>query len=257
MPDEGSEPVNIAIIDDLPEELENIRRILSGYAAASRIGLSISAFSSAEELLADYRPLQYGAVFLDIYMEGMSGIDAARRIRETDKDALIVFLTTSEDHMPEAFRLHAYEYIIKPVSKEKLFPVMDDILRRTTPVEAPRFSFVTPQGETAISYDDLVMVGTDAHNYLEVTDSFGETQKTRMTFSAAGELLLQDKRFLLIRRGVIVNMAFILEFDDDLCRLTVGRSVPISIRSRKKLEQTWNNYLMDRMREETMKGARQ
>ena len=240
--------MNIAVIDDLPEERENIRHILADYAAASRVSLSVSTFSCAEKLLANYRPLQYSAVFLDIYMEGMSGIEAAQKIRETDRDSLIVFLTTSEDHMPEAFRLHAYEYIIKPVDRNDLFLVMDDILRRTTPVEAPRFSFTTSQGDAAVSYDDLVMVGTDAHNYLEVMDKTGSTQQTRMTFQTANDILLKDKRFLLVRRGVIVNMAFIRDFDDCLCHLTSRASIPISSRSRKKLEQVWDNYLMDRMR---------
>lgn len=247
--------MNIAVIDDLPQERENIRSILADYAAANRIDLSVSEFGSAEELLEGYRPLGYSAVFLDIYMDGMSGIEAAQKVRETDRDSLIVFLTTSEDHMPEAFRLHAYEYIIKPVGKEDLFRVMDDILHRATPAEASRFSFTTSQGETALSYDDLVMVGTDAHNYLEVMDKTGDTQKTRMTFSTAGDILLQDKRFLLIRRGVIVNMAYIRKFDDALCHMNVGIPIPISPRSRKKLEQVWDNYLMDRMRANFRRGG--
>ena len=247
--------MNIAVVDDISAERENIRRILADYAAASQINLSVSAFDSAEALLADYRALQYSAVFLDIYMEGMSGIDAALRIRESDRDSIIVFLTTSEHHMPEAFRLHAYDYILKPVGRESLFHVMDDILRRTTPVEASRFSFATPQGETAIAYDDLVMVGTDAHNYLVVTDRAGRAHTTRMTFQAASDILMQDKRFLLIRRGVIVNMAYIGKIDNALCHLTVGEPVPISPRSRKKLEQFWDNYLVDKIRADFMKGG--
>lgn len=247
--------MNIAVVDDMAEERENIRRILSDYAAASRTGLSVSEFGSAEELLADYRPLRYSAVFLDIYMEGMSGIEAAQKVRETDKDSLIVFLTTSEDHMPDAFRLHAYEYITKPVGRENLFRVLDDILHRTTPMEIPRFSFMTTQGENAISYDDLVMIGTDAHNYLEIIDKAGNTLTTRMTFQAASGHLLQDKRFLLIRRGVIVNMAYIRKFDNALCHLTMGAPVPISPRSRKKLEQVWDNYLMDKMRSDLLRGG--
>lgn len=248
--------MNIAIADDMPDELNKIEGILADYAAACHVSLEVSSFTGAQELLAEYRPLRYSAVFLDIYMDGMNGIDAARRIRETDKDALIVFLTTSEDHMPDAWRLHAFEYIIKPVSRENIFLVMDDILGRITLAETPSFFFIYQGAECYIPYDELVMVGTDMPNYLEVTDSSGITRKTRMTFAAASDVLLKDKRFLLIRRGVIVNMAFIRDFDDHLCHLTVTAPVPISIRSQKKLEQVWDNYLMDRMREDTMKGVR-
>lgn len=247
--------MNIAITDDLPKEREKIRHILSEYAASAHIELSVSEYGSAEEFMEDYRPLRYSAVFLDIYMEGMSGIETAQKIRETDKDTIIVFLTTSEDHMQDAFRLHAYEYILKPVQRENLFPMMDDILKRTTPVSSPSFSFISQEGEAGVLYDELVMIGTDTHNYLVVLDKNGHRFLTRMTFAAASAVLLKDKRFLLIRRGVIINMAYIQSFEDDLLHLTVGKPVPISPRNRKKLEQIWDNYLMDRMRFELQRGG--
>lgn len=246
--------MNIAVTDDLPEEREKIIRILSEYAASAHMELSVSEYSGAEEFMEDYRPLRYSAVFLDIYMEGMSGIDAAREIRETDKDTIIVFLTTSEDHMPDAFRLHAYDYIVKPVRREDLFPLMDDIFKKTTPLKSPSFSFSAQQGETSVFFNELVSVETDKHNYLVVLDKDGHEYLTRMTFAAAGEHLLKDKRFLTVRRGVIVNMAYIKKFDDDLLHLTVGKSVPISPRNRRNLEQIWDNYLLDRMRSDILKG---
>ncbi len=247
--------MNIAVTDDLPKEREKIIRILTDYAASNHMEISVSEYGSAEEFLADYRPLLYSAVFLDIYMDGLSGIKAAQKIRETDKDTIIIFLTTSEDHMPDAFRLHAYEYIVKPVRKEDLFPVMDDILKKTTPIKSPSFSFQGQDGENSVFYDDLVFVGTDAHNYLVILDKENHEYLTRMTFAAASDLLLKDKRFLLVRRGIIVNMAYIKSFDDRLLNLTVGNPVPISPRNRRKLEQIWDNYLVDRMRSDILKGG--
>ena len=73
--------------------------------------------------------------------------------------------------------------------------------------------------------------------------------------AAAGDHLLKDKRFLTARRGVIVNMAYIQRFDDVLLYLTVGDPIPISVRNRKKLEQIWDNYLVDRMRSDILKGG--
>ena len=247
--------MNIAVTDDDPKDREKIIRILSEYAASNHMDISVSEYDNAGEFLADYRPLLYSAVFLDIYMEGMSGIEAAQKIRETDRDAIIVFLTTSEDHMPEAFRLHAYEYIVKPVIKEDLFPVMDDILKKTTPVRSPHFCFTEKEGDLCILFDDLVTVGTDAHNYLVIRDKDGNEYLTRMTFANACDHLLNDKRFLQARRGVIVNMAYIKSFDDALLHLTVGEPVPIGSRNRKKLEQIWDNYLVDRMRCDILTGG--
>lgn len=246
--------MNIALADDLPEERDKIKKIIKDYAKVKHIRIDVSSFGSAEELFRDYRPLQYTAIFLDIYMDGMNGIDAARKIKEADRDALIVFLTCSKDHVPDAWRLHIYEYIEKPVSEEKIFPVLDDIMDRIRPVFVPRFSFFSQGAEQSVSYNDLVMVGTDAHNYLEITDSSGKTRQTRMTFAEANDILIKDKRFLMIRRGVIVNMAFIQNFDNNLCFLSVASPVPITPRSRKKLEQLWHNYLMGAMQAEYPRG---
>ena len=247
--------MNIAIVDDLQEEREKTQSIISEYAALNHINLSVSEYTNAEDFLADYQPLSYSAVFLDIFMDGMTGIEAAKKIRETDKDIIIVFLTTSEDFMPDAFRLHAYEYILKPFKKEDVFPMMDDILRRTTPVTSPSFSFQSREGEASVFFDDLVMIETDTHNYLEVLDKDGQEYLTRMTIAEAGEHLLEDTRFITARRGVIVNMAYIQRFDDDALHLTVGKPIPISPRNRKKLEQIWDNYLLDNMRRDNQRGG--
>ena len=108
----------------------------------------------------------------------------------------------------------------------------------------------------SVYYDDLVYVGTDAHNYLQILDRDRHWYLTRMTFAAASEILMKDKRFLLIRRGVIVNMAYIQSFDEKLLKLTVGGPVPINPRNRRKLEQIWDNYLVDRMRSDILRGGR-
>ena len=157
--------------------------------------------------------------------------------------------------MPDAFRLHAYEYIVKPVRKEDLFPVMDDIFKKTTPVKSPLFSFLGQDGEIGVFFDDLVSVGTEAHIYLVILNKEGREFLTRMTFTAASDILLKDKRFLPVRRGVIVNMAYIQNFDDRVLNLTVGSPVPINPRNRRKLEQIWDNYLVDRMRSDILRGG--
>ncbi len=74
----------------------------------------IDLFPGGEDLLGTYRPFQYTVIFLDIYMDGISGIETAEKIREADEDANLVFLTASEEHRPEAFSVFATAYLIKP-----------------------------------------------------------------------------------------------------------------------------------------------
>ena len=84
--------MNIALVDDLAAELDRMEGILDEYATSNGLQIDIQRFASAEELLDVYRPYQYTVVFLDIYMDGATGVEAAQRIRQVDADTIIVFL---------------------------------------------------------------------------------------------------------------------------------------------------------------------
>lgn len=238
--------MNIALIDDIPMETERIQILLQKYAATNSLDFDIRCFSCAEALLADYHPFQYAVIFMDIYMEGMNGIDAAAKLRATDPDVLLIFLTGSTDYMSDAFRYHAYDYIQKPAEATRLFGVMDDILKKHTPA-VDTLSFVSNRTRFCLPYSDIVALRTVDH-YLDILDKDNQIHKTRMTFSEVYSLLSKDNRFLMILRGVIVNMDYVLRFSDGVCHLPHNRYLPINVRNSKKIEQTWNNYILTKKR---------
>lgn len=239
--------MNIALVDDIPSELDRLEAILDDYAASNGLNIDVSRFSSAEELLDGYRPYQYTIVFLDIYMQGASGVEAARLIRETDSDTIIVFQTTSTEHMADAFQTHAYEYVIKPVQPDRIFALMDDVLRRSAAARGKHFSFTCDRQNYELAYSEIESV-QGSGNYLNVTDSRGNTYRTRMTFSAASKTLLEDARFLQLMRGVLVNMDLIVGVRNGACIMKSGARLPISVRSTKSIEQTWRNYMFSSIR---------
>lgn len=251
--------MNIALVDDMQVELELIEYILKEYAAIHRMDLSISCFTSSEELLADYHPLKYSIIFLDIYMEGLTGVQAAEKLRNIDRDALIIFLTSSDelDHMLNAFSFHAYDYILKPTDPGRLFRVMDDILENHTDMDAKWLFFNSNRRDYSLPYSDIVAVRTDSANYLEIIDQKGQSYRTRMTFSSARELLDQDRRFLLILRGVIINMDYVTGFSDNTCHLEGDLHLPINVRNSQKIEQTWQNYRFSNLRHDNRERSAQ
>ena len=78
--------MNIAIVDDRKEDREKLSSILLKYAAAGSEKLNIQHFESAEALLDNYQPFLYTILFLDIYMDGMSGMQAANL---TDRKSVV------------------------------------------------------------------------------------------------------------------------------------------------------------------------
>ena len=240
--------LNIAIVDDIQAELDNLNNVLNDYAAINQLELTIHFFHSAEEFLASYQPFGFTAIFMDIFMEGLTGMDAVEQIRAVDSDTLIIFLTTSEEHMPDAFRYHAYDYIRKPADKERLFAVMDDILKcRTAVSNSPKLILTSGRRDYSIPYSDIVFVRAEA-NYLGIMDKTGNIYKTRMTFSSIKEKFGGDNRFLQLLRGILVNMEYIENFDKGTCHLSGDISFPVNVRNAKKIEQIWRNYVFSRIR---------
>lgn len=242
---------NIAIVDDDKSEIDLLSSIINEYASLAGIDLVLHPFGSGEEFLSVYRPYRYTAIFMDIYMDGMDGIDCAREVLAKDRGAIVIFLTSSDGRMPDAFSIHAYDYIPKPATRERVFKVLDDVMMRQTAISsAPALTFSCDKKDITLPYPKIVCVRTGKHNYLEITDSKGDTYLTRATFSEVADSLSKDSRFLLVLRGVLVNMDYIKEMAGEICHLTSGMTLPISVKNAKNLASTWHNYVLDGIRAE-------
>lgn len=108
--------INVLVADD---ELPAVEELAFLLRRDDRIGIIHRASSGAEAL----RALESGgvdAVFLDIHMPAVSGLDVARAIARSARPPAVVFVTADEDCALEAFELAAVDYLLKPVRAERL-----------------------------------------------------------------------------------------------------------------------------------------
>lgn len=235
--------MHIAMVDDNQADLDKMKGALEEYGAANGMEIAFHAFLSGEKFLADYRPFLYAVVFLDIFfMDGMTGIEVAEKIRAVDDNALLVFLTESDEQQANAIHWNAYDYILKSDWPDALRKVMDRIFRIQSQRAESRFSFSSDRKNVALLYSDILFLRAD-RNYLLVRNHAGTEYRVRMTFSSVAEKFLKDTRFLEIARGVIVNLEYVTAFMENVCVLKDGSSLSISIRNAKRLAQIWRNYL--------------
>ncbi len=245
--------MNIAIIDDIPDEIKEVTALLKQYAALNQMEIEIDRFSCAETFLKKYRPLLFTVIFMDIYMEGMTGIEAAGLIRGTDRSAALIFLTTSEEHRADAFRCHAYDYLTKPVQKDSLFRTMDDLLRIKTETDEQTFLFSSNRREYSLPYSEIACIRTESNgsNYLEIIDASGNTYRTRMTFSSVSRQLMEDNRFILLQACVLVNLEHIAMLKENCAVLASGEHLPFSSRKAKEIRHVWQNYMFSNIRDKS------
>lgn len=113
--------LKIAVCDDV---LADRQRLISLIKAENSY-CECTAYQSGEMLLWDFESgTHFDIFFLDIFMEGMSGVEAAQRIRSADPNALLIFISSSNDFYRESYDLYAFNYLIKPLTEDKLKQVL-------------------------------------------------------------------------------------------------------------------------------------
>lgn len=236
----------IAVVEDDRQTQTLLRDQILEYASIHGQDLSVRVYPSGESFLGDFRPNLYVAIFLDIYMGGMSGIDAAMEIRKSDNQVSLVFLTSSPDHMQQAFRCHAYEYLLKPPDRERLFATLDGILRLRTEV-CERLPIRWEGRDLRIAFPDILSAVAQGH-YTMIRTKDGDSYLPLMPFRAVQEALAHDPRFLVLLRGVLVNLDYVVGFQDGVCRLSDRSTLPINVRSQNLLNKQWETYKFNKVR---------
>nr|WP_294524814.1 LytTR family DNA-binding domain-containing protein [uncultured Blautia sp.] len=238
--------MNIALIDDMPQALTHTQELIRQFASSCNMDFSITCYSSSEELLADFTPHKYSILFIDIYMDGLTGIEAAQQIRLQDDSCLIIFLTSSNDHLPQAFRCHAFDYLQKPATQEDISRVLRDAMRLLR-TEIQYLEFTCSRQTIRVPYTEIVSILSDDHRTI-VTDHKGNRYDPLIGFSKLTAPLENESRFCLINRGILVNMDYISGFDSNLCILSGGQKLPVSTRRISKIRQQWEDYTFSSIR---------
>ncbi|MGY4542999.1 DNA-binding LytR/AlgR family response regulator [Arthrobacter sp. UYNi723] len=149
--------INVLVADDELPAVEELAYLLG---KDDRIGVIHRAISGTEALRA-LNTETIDAVFLDIHMPAVSGLDVARAIARSSKPPVVVFVTADEDCALEAFELAAVDYLLKPVRAERLSRTVGRIseLLRDGSGLAPEMITVDQGGTTRmIRRDDVTYV---------------------------------------------------------------------------------------------------
>lgn len=238
--------MNVAVVDDEKKYLTEMEILCTDYKSKNGLQMELFCFSSGETFLDAMAGITFSIVFMDIYMDGIDGISAARKLRERDTASLLIFLTTSQEFMPEAFSCHAFEYISKPILKERVESVLDDALKILPPPQ--KFIEVSSGRQTVrIFLHDIMYAITDAH-YLEFYLADSPALRCRMTMVEFLVLTGQDPRFILVNRGVLINIEHLRTYEDSCCVMDNGRKLPMRVREAGRIEQAIRDYNFDTIR---------
>ena len=226
--------MRIAYCEDEPAQRSRMELLLRTFAERKRLPLTVEAFSDSAAFLFQYPgSYPFDLIFLDIDLGGMDGMALARKIRETDSEVPILFLTNHKEYVFEGYEVQAFRYLLKPVTEDTLFPLLEE-LQAMRGQEKPHL-LLSLGGETQkLFLSDLLFVESDNH-YLTLHTAAGmETFKKNLSefseelydeWQASGET---GECFAAAHRSYLVNLAHVERITRTECLLSDGTKIPVS-----------------------------
>ncbi|MDD4496435.1 MAG: LytTR family DNA-binding domain-containing protein [Eubacteriales bacterium] len=238
--------LQIAVCDDNIDELANMAQLLTRYRTARHVNCDYTAFASGFELISALEKGKRFDIFcLDIIMPGIMGIDIAKEIRTFDKTAPILFFTSSSEFALESYSVKAINYVLKPVSKEKLFFTLDDVLEQIKADEDEDTIIVkSNEGIQKILLSNLVFAEVIGRNVFYHLRS-GKVIECTESFSAVSDNLLKFKCFIKPHRSFIVNMKYVDTIENHQMTLQTLSTIPIAQGKVREIKQQYLNYQME------------
>ena len=215
--------ITIAICDDQPSEIDYLTGLVQSWASYKMHSIQLRPFPSAEAFLFAYgQDRDYDILLLDIQMKALDGVTLAKQIRAGNKEVQIIFVTGYMDYIADGYDVEALNYLLKPVTPEKLSAVLDRAVQRLA--RNQKALFIQHAGENIriplyeIRYLEVM------HNY--VTIHAGAEYKVKKTLAALEEEL--DSNFFRVGRSFIVNLRYVRKSTKTEVHLTDGVVVPLS-----------------------------
>lgn len=238
--------LDIAICEDNEEDSKNLMKRLN--EACAKLGAAIRAdiFRTGEEFLSACAGKTYHIAFMDIYLQGMSGIEAAKAVRGPCR---FVFTTVSAEHAVEAFGLNAAHYLVKPLSKENVAEALTRCIAALPEKNTPLLSIKAGKRITRIPMGNIVYI--EVKNKVCEVHTENERHETPISLNAlCGQL--DETLFMRAQQSFAVNMNFIEAFYYDRIIMRGGLEIPLSRNNRAELKKQYQRFLFGQVRGEAL-----
>lgn len=231
--------IRIAICDDdffCRRELEEL--CIQYYGS----DCDISMIEDGMELLARIENTDFDIVFLDIEMQSSNGIEIKNYLEENQINCAIIFCTSHETYMQDAFGRNVYGYLTKPVQKDKLFPLLD---RFYIVLNIDKTVVITDihGKERAVSGSTIYYICAEL-NYTRVVLESGESILVHCSLKKWLDML-GTRNFVKIHKSYIVNFDHVEYIDQDVH--IKNHAVPIPKTKLKQIKQIYASYLSGKL----------
>ena len=220
----------IAICDDSKLDRQLLKVVIQTYFENNEEEYKIFEYELGDNLLDD---IELELLFLDIIMNGMK---IARKLRDIQFKAPILFLTAHADYAVESYEVYVAGYLLKPYDTNKLTLLLDEVLQRSV---QKRIAVKVKKQHRYLEINDIMYAESDKHvlnihlkdsRVIQTTEKLSELEKT-----------INSKRFIRCHQSYLVNMDYIKDAKTDFI-LSNDIRIPIRVRGRKEIIERYHKY---------------
>lgn len=228
----------IAIVDDQPGERDLLSEFLHRFAAERNLALDISAYEDGESFLAacDHN---FEIVLMDIEMQGIDGMETARRLRELDERICLLFVTYLANYAVQGYGVRALDFLVKPVTYENFKLKMNRAVMAAEHARKKEIIVSTSEGDRRIRIDDLYYIEVMNHTLIYHT---GEGEVSSRGSIRDCEMRLAPYDFARCSKSYLVNMHHVTEIRRNEIRAG-GTLLPIGSTRRQAFMEELTRFM--------------
>lgn len=226
--------IKIAICDDDIKLCSCLERMIMEYAREHAVDIFITVYYMGSRFLSDLPDISYDMVFLDICLKDISGIEVGKRVRSTPcgNKLRITYISTFKDYALQLFRIHPYDFLLKPIRRSELDRVLDElteILREKNKI----FQYRVKNTYNRIPYQEIMYFFSEDKKIHIVT-----TGSEILFWGKLREVQEETKgHFLLIHKSFLINCDYVHQYGYSSVIMEDGAVLNISKANRAKVRE--------------------
>lgn len=236
--------LKIALCDDNRDCVQQYADLIEDIAKKHHIAIEISRFYSGEALFFHYGEgtEQVDIIYLDILMDRTDGMETARKLRDCHCKAQIIFLTSHEDAVFEAFDVNAVQYLLKEETCPERF---EQVFLKAASVAAQKEEeLFTFEFDGVTHVIPLLQISYFEIWKRRVTVHYDHGKTAEFYFSMQQlEKNMADKGFVRVHRSFLVHLSYISNLQQQSLLLKTGEVIPVGITYAQSLKRTFSQYI--------------
>ena len=178
---------HIAIVEDEISFVQQLQTYLCRFSEENQMEFKVSVFQDGADILKDYKR-EYDAIFLDIEMPQVNGMEAAEQIRDMDDDVIIMFITNMAQYAIQGYSVGALDFVMKPINYYTFALKLKRVLKRVDKKDKEQEHIILhlPDGVKKLDIRHIY--------YVEVQNRTLYYYTSKGTFSVKGTLQSVEKQ---------------------------------------------------------------